>query len=194
MPAYPRRMTMRSRRHALRTLAGAVGAGAVAFLAGPVPAVARPAIVAGGPCKKAGRTRTVGATTYRCTERGGALVWARAKGAKGADGSSARSAVPVRAMASSELVAGTPRIVVVTGADGTKRYVAFSRAASGVVAFEPTCTHQGYQLEVRDARWYCDYHGSVFAADSGEVVAGPASRALRRYEASESGGSIYVAF
>lgn len=188
---------MRSRRHALRTLAGALAAGGAAFLAGPGPAIARPAIVAGDPCKKAGRTRRVGAKSFTCTERDGALVWARAKAAKGGAGGASSGATPgapakVRAMASSELVAGTPRIVVVTGADGTKRYVAFSRAASGVVAFEPRCTHQGYQLEVRDDRWYCDYHGSVFAADSGEVVNGPATRALRRYDASESGGSIYV--
>lgn len=186
-------MAASSRRRVLRL----VGAGIAAFLVGPTPAIARPAIVAGDPCKKAGRSRTVGARTFTCTERDGALVWVRAKGGKGAGGAGSagaapRSTTPVRAMSSSELVAGTPRIVVVTGADGAKRYVGFTRTATGVVAFEPRCTHQGYQLEVQSGRWYCDYHGSVFAAETGEVVTGPATSALRRYVASESGGAVYV--
>jgi nitrite reductase/ring-hydroxylating ferredoxin subunit len=184
----------RTRRHLL----GLAVAGVAAFCAGPAPALARPTIVAGDPCKKAGRTRTAGAKTFTCTERDGALVWVRTKAKTGGSGSggakSPATSGAVRAMASSDLVIGTPRLVVVTGEDGTKRYVGFSRTASGVVAFEPKCTHQGYQLEVQGDRWYCDYHGSAFAGATGEVLAGPASTALRRYTASESGGSVIVTF
>ena len=184
----------RTRRHLL----GLVLGGVAAFCAGPAPALARPAIVAGDPCKKVGRTRKAGARSFTCTERGGALVWVRTKSNTGGAGSGGTTPpatpAPVRAMESTDLVIGAPRIVVVTGEDGTKRYVGFSRTASGVVAFEPKCTHQGYQLEVQGDLWYCGYHGSAFAGATGEVLVGPATVALRRYSASESGGSVFVTF
>ena len=85
-----------------------------------------------------------------------------------------------------------PSLAVVADPAGVKRYVGLVRTAAGVSAFEPSCTHQGYLLEPRAGEWYCDYHGSRFAAGTGDVLAGPARTALRRYEVAERDGTVFV--
>lgn len=129
----------------------------------------------GDPCKKQGHTRKVDGATLRCVSRSGSHVWARMGGEPVVV---APSAAP--AIASASLVEGTPVVVIVADRTGTKRYVGLSRSASGVAAFDPTCTHQGYLLEPRNGEWYCDYHVSRFAPASGDVVQGPAGSPLRR--------------
>lgn len=159
-------------------LAGGFGAGNA--LASPV---------AGEACVKKGRTRKAGKKTFVCRERDGQLVWVNKK----ADNtSSVSTAKPVPAILLSELVVGSPKIVIVTDAAGMKRYVGFSRTSGGVVAFDPKCTHQGYQLEVSGGEWYCDYHGSRFEGGTGSVITGPARSSLRRYPTEDRSGTIFV--
>ncbi|NCX17636.1 MAG: Rieske (2Fe-2S) protein [Acidimicrobiia bacterium] len=179
-----------SRRKILGMLAG----GFVAFLTSPSAVDAAPTIRAGDTCKKVGRRTTSGGKTFECVETNGARVWKRAKEtAKPQQPSGAASGKRlVRAMASSELVAGSLRIVIVTDSKGLKRKVGFARSGGSVVAFDPVCTHLGYELEVRDDEWYCDYHGSRFASTTGTVIEGPAKRALSRYAAIERSGAIYL--
>jgi len=172
-----------SRRDALRTM----GAGFVALFALGQADEALAAPSPGDPCKKRGRTRKVGGATLRCVSRGGSLVWARTGGAP-----AVVAPAPAPAIASASLVEGAPVVVVVTDQSGTRRYVGVSRSASGVAAFDPMCTHQGYLLEPRNGEWYCDYHGSRFAPASGDVLQGPASRPLRRYEVVERDGTVFV--
>lgn len=177
---------LRPRREAIK-LVGA-GFASLFLLAEPGSASASPS--PGDPCKKKGRTRRSGSLTLRCAERDGALVWVRARGSQVAP--PPPKPVPVAAIASDDLVVGAPAVVVVADATGQKRYVGLVRTAIGVSAFVPNCTHQGYLVEPRAGEWYCDYHGSRFDAGTGEVLAGPARTALRRYEVAERDGTVFV--
>ena len=179
-------MTQRNRREVL----GLVVAGLAGFVGGFQSKVVQAAPQPGGPCPRKGRIRKVGNRTLVCRERGGALVWVNRKGGSEANASQTGSFVP--AITANELVMGVPRIVVVTDSTGFKKYVGIVRSASGVVAFEPRCTHQGYQLEVAGNDWYCDYHGSRFVGESGAVITGPARTALRRYSAEDRAGTVFV--
>ncbi len=180
-------------RRSRRELIALTGAGLAGFLSGFRADIVSASPVAGDPCTRKGRTRKVGKRTLVCRERAGALVWVNKKGGQGsATGVNQPVATAVPAMSSADLVIGSPKIVVVTDARGVKKYVGFSRTSSGIVAFEPKCTHQGYQLETRGSEWYCDYHGSRFNGESGAVIAGPARTSLRRYPTDERSGTIFV--
>jgi Rieske Fe-S protein len=52
--------------------------------------------------------------------------------------------------------------------------------AGGYAALSPICTHLGCTVEVEGRTLVCPCHGSTYAR-SGEVVRGPAERALRRF-------------
>lgn len=175
----------RSRREVLALWAAGLVGLAGGFGAGNASATP----IAGGSCVKKGRTRKVGKKTFVCRERDGQLVWVNKKAGNASTVSSAR---PVPAIPLNELVIGTPKIVIVTDSAGMKRYVGFSRTSSGVVAFDPKCTHQGYQLEVSGGEWYCDYHGSRFEGGTGSVITGPARTSLRRYPTEDRSGTIFV--
>jgi len=182
-------MTERSRREVL----GLVVAGMVGFVGGFQSKVVEAAPQPGGPCPRKGRIRKVGSRTLVCRERGGALVWVNRKGGTEASASqTGTGGTFVPAITTNDLVIGVPRIVVVTDSTGLKKYVGIVRSAAGVVAFEPRCTHQGYQLEVAGNDWYCDYHGSRFVGESGAVITGPARTALRRYSAEDRAGTVFV--
>lgn len=176
---------LQPRREAIR-LVGA-GFASLFLLAEAGTASASPS--PGDPCKKKGRTRRSGSLTLRCAERDGALVWVRARGSASPQPA---PATLVPAIASGDLAVGVPAVIVVADPAGVKRYVGLVRTAAGVSAFEPSCTHQGYLLEPRAGEWYCDYHGSRFAAGTGDVLAGPARTALRRYEVAERDGTVFV--
>lgn len=62
-----------------------------------------------------------------------------------------------------------------------------------LVAFSPWCTHLGcaYHWDPLQRQFLCPCHGSVFAID-GKVVAGPAPRALDRYETKTEGGELML--
>lgn len=180
-------------RRSRRELIALTGAGVIGLLSGFRADTAAASPVPGDRCTRKGRTRKVGKRTLVCRERAGALVWVNKKGGQGsATGVNQPSATSVPAMSSADLVLGTPKIVIVTDARGVKKYVGLSRTSSGIVAFEPKCTHQGYQLETRGSEWYCDYHGSRFNGDTGAVLAGPARTSLRRYPTDERSGTIFV--
>jgi len=177
--------TVEGRRDMLRL----VGAGFASLFVLSMPDVASAAPSPGDPCKNKGRTRRVGSVSLKCEQRGGALVWVRVRGAQVTP---PPKPVSVAAIASNDLVVGAPAVVVVTDSTGQKRYVGLVRTATGVSAFVPNCTHQGYLLEPRAGEWYCDYHGSRFGAAEGEVLEGPARSALRRYDVTERDGTVFV--
>jgi nitrite reductase/ring-hydroxylating ferredoxin subunit len=179
-------------RRTRRELIGLSVAGAVGFLGGFRSNVVAASPKPGDRCTRVGRTRKVGKRTLVCRKRAGSLVWVNKKVEQGTTGTDQTAATSVAAVSSADLVLGVPKIVIVTDARGTKKYVGFTRTASGVVAFDPKCTHQGYQLEARGEEWYCDYHGSRFTASAGAVLAGPATAALRRYPTDERSGTVFV--
>jgi nitrite reductase/ring-hydroxylating ferredoxin subunit len=84
---------------------------------------------------------------------------------------------------------GTLLIVTVPG-QGQK--VSVLATASGFFAFSTSCTHQGFQLQAEGKKLVCTYHESQFDAKTGNVKAGPATRALTKYQTSVKKGYLYI--
>ena len=62
-----------------------------------------------------------------------------------------------------------------------------------VHCFTAVCTHQGCLVsDVADGRITCPCHGSVYDANTGAVVAGPAPAALSAVPVSVVNGSVYT--
>lgn len=61
------------------------------------------------------------------------------------------------------------------------------------VAVSAACTHQGTTInfQLNNKRFYCNSHGSAFDFN-GNVIQGPASRALNKYNTSFSGNTLRV--
>ena len=57
-------------------------------------------------------------------------------------------------------------------------------ADGGYAAVSPICTHLGCTVDVAGPRLICPCHGSAYGRD-GEVLRGPAERALQRYPVEE---------
>jgi Rieske Fe-S protein len=65
--------------------------------------------------------------------------------------------------------------------------------AGAVHAFSATCTHQGCQVtDVANGQIICPCHGSRFNLQTGDPVAGPASRPLPSVAVTVEGGSIFA--
>lgn len=171
-----------------RTFLASIGAAAAWLVAAPVGAAfaVSPGIAKGDPCKKAGRERKVGNKTFVCTERNGRLRWQPKKV------ETAQTATTVRVLDAAALAVGTSRVVNVADPRGGTSGVVVTRTSSGISAFRVNCTHAGYPVERRGAVLECDLHGSKFDPATGQVVNGPATRALTRYSAREADGGIFV--
>jgi Rieske Fe-S protein len=76
-----------------------------------------------------------------------------------------------------------------TGAGGAQLIVA-RPSSTTVAAFSAVCTHQGCTVVPAARRLDCPCHGSVFDATTGEVLQGPASRALDKVNVTLSGNDI----
>jgi cytochrome b6-f complex iron-sulfur subunit len=65
--------------------------------------------------------------------------------------------------------------------------------AEKIVAVNPTCTHQGCTVDWKadKKQSICSCHGSTFGV-TGEVITGPASKALKQYEIKREGDIILV--
>jgi cytochrome b6-f complex iron-sulfur subunit len=68
-----------------------------------------------------------------------------------------------------------------------------ANTASGYVALDSTCTHQGCTVAYSSTNnnFPCPCHGSVFSA-AGSVVTGPATTALKSYAVSKSGNTLTI--
>jgi nitrite reductase/ring-hydroxylating ferredoxin subunit len=61
------------------------------------------------------------------------------------------------------------------------------------LVFSGKCTHQGNTVsEVKENEIHCDWHGSVFDASTGQVLEGPATRALPSVASRVQGGEILL--
>ena len=79
---------------------------------------------------------------------------------------------------------------------GDKR-IALARTVKGYVAFDDRCTHRGGSLAggvMVCGIVQCLWHGSQFDASTGEVKAGPAKTAIRRYQVKEEANEIKLIF
>jgi nitrite reductase/ring-hydroxylating ferredoxin subunit len=178
-------MTSRPSRRTFLTTIGAATAWLVTASASDALASA-PGIAKGDPCKKAGRERKVGNKTFVCTERNGNLRWQPKKV------EAVQTLTTVRVLDATALAVGASRVVNVSDPRGGTSGVVVTRTSNGVSAFRVNCTHAGYPVERRGAVLECDLHGSKFDPATGEVLNGPATRALARYSAREADGGIFV--
>lgn len=64
------------------------------------------------------------------------------------------------------------------------------RSETEVVAFSAVCTHEGCTVEPSEEGLDCPCHGSRFETLTGEVVSGPAGRALPRIEVEVVDGQV----
>jgi len=170
-----------------RTFLASIGAAAAWLVTAPAGAAfaASPGIAKGDPCKKVGRERKVGNKTFVCTERNGRLRWQPKKV------EAAQTATTVRVLDAAALAVGASRVVNASAPGGTVGIV-LTRTSNGISAFRVNCTHAGYPVERRGAVLECDLHGSTFDPATGQVVNGPATRALTSYSAREADGGIFV--
>lgn len=59
------------------------------------------------------------------------------------------------------------------------------------VAVSPICTHRGCTVDVHGERLVCPCHGSTYDR-SGNVLKGPAQRALTRYPVSRAADTLFI--
>lgn len=65
--------------------------------------------------------------------------------------------------------------------------------AGQVKAFSAVCTHQGCMVAAAGDEFHCPCHGSTFDAATGDVISGPAQRALDEIAVAVSGDRIIAA-
>lgn len=63
--------------------------------------------------------------------------------------------------------------------------------AGEFVAVSPICTHRGCTVDVHGERLVCPCHGSTYSR-SGEVLKGPAQRALARYAVTRMADTLVI--
>ena len=153
---------------------------------------ATPTIAAGAPCKTKGKERTVDGVTFVCRNAKGKLVWRRKPGEATPPGEKTVKVVTVRVLESSELELGKTKVVNASDPNGGTTGIVLTRTSSGITALLVNCTHQGFPVGRVGAVLECELHGSRFNPETGAVINGPATRALSRYDASETNGGIYV--
>ena len=156
------------------------------LLTGGEASGAAPAITAGAPCKVKGRERTVNGVTFVCRNAKGKLVWRKSPSV------AQEQVFTVRALESAALAVGQTKVVDVPVPSGGTTGVVVTRTESGITALRVNCTHAGFPVARVGNVLECELHGSQFEPGTGAVVAGPAARALFRYEATESNNGIYV--
>jgi nitrite reductase/ring-hydroxylating ferredoxin subunit len=97
----------------------------------------------------------------------------------------------VRVASAGDVGSGKLLVVQVNG-----QPVCLARAAGTVVALSATCTHDGCDLaeygEIDGGELECICHGSRFELATGNVVQGPASDPLPRYEVRTEGNEVFV--
>jgi nitrite reductase/ring-hydroxylating ferredoxin subunit len=95
-----------------------------------------------------------------------------------------------RALASATLAEGRAQHAEIAGLD-----ILFVRIAGAVHALSNLCTHADaclHEGRIRGHRILCPLHGASFDARTGAVLGKPASVPLRRYDAKEQDGEVWV--
>jgi len=169
-----------------RAFLSATVASFVWLVTGDRASAATPAISAGAPCNVKGRERTIDGVTFVCRTAKGKLVWRRTPG------EATSKVTTVRALESADLELGKTKVVDVPAPNGGLTGVVLTRTDAGITALRVNCTHAGFPVARVGKILECELHGSQFEPTTGAVIAGPATRPLVRYEATETNGGIYV--
>ena len=145
--------------------------------------------------------------TYTAVKLKGKLVWK--KGAKVvASSPSAKPSATAKPTASTspsattsaltfvgksgDVRVGDTKVVEIKPASGPNFSVAVSRTSSELIVLSAICTHEGCIVAAEMGVLGCPCHGSAFNSLTGAVTQGPAKAALRKFVASEDGGSIFI--
>ena len=169
-----------------RAFISATAASFAWLVTGGRASAAAPMIKAGAPCKAKGKERTVDGVTFVCKTTKGKLVWRQMPTVI------KEQIVTVRVLESATLELGATKIVDVPMPTGGVTGVVVTRTSAGITALSVSCTNAGFPVVRDGAVLYCGLHGSQFEPTTGNVLVGPATRALLRYEATESNGGIFV--
>lgn len=128
----------------------------------------------------AGATATMGVVSLAACSAQESAASGGTVGTAGPDGTTVvkLSDIPVGGGASAKL--GDQPVLLAQPEKGT------------VVAFSAICTHMGCVVQPGNGEFDCPCHGSRFAANTGDVLQGPASRPLTRLKASVDGDTVTV--
>lgn len=72
--------------------------------------------------------------------------------------------------------------------------IIIAKTTSGtIIAVSQSCTHEGATVQYQNSsnRFYCPRHGATFS-NSGSVISGPTSTALKQYTVTQNGNSVRI--
>ena len=92
----------------------------------------------------------------------------------------------------SELTDGQSKVVSAKDLTGQLKFVALYLSGDVVIGHSAICTHQGCTVGESGKQLACPCHGSVFNAQTGAVVHGPAPLPLPAFKVAQVGNDIYI--
>ncbi len=160
---------------------------APAVLAQPPFAVSRRSLLAVG-AVGVGSVALAACSQAKSPDSGGAAAGSTGTAAGTGTASGTAGAAPLAKLSSIKI----GEAVSATGPDGSK--IIISRpTATTVAAFSAICTHQGCTVAPAGKELDCPCHGSVYNVATGEVIQGPAPRALPKVNVTLSGDNVIPA-
>ncbi len=115
--------------------------------------------------------------------------------ATGDSGQAGGSSAPVASGGTPVQVLKLADVAVGDSASGEangKKVLVYRPGEKTVEAFSAICTHQGCTVAPAGAEFHCPCHGSVYNAQDGTVLNGPAPKPLQRFTAAIEGDWITV--
>ncbi|MEV7648531.1 Rieske (2Fe-2S) protein [Arthrobacter sp. NPDC089319] len=100
----------------------------------------------------------------------------------------ASGGTPVQVLKLAEVAVGDSA----SGEANGQKVLVYRPAEETVEAFSAICTHQGCTVAPAGAEFHCPCHGSVYSAQDGTVLDGPAPKPLQRFAAAIDGDWITV--
>jgi Rieske Fe-S protein len=92
----------------------------------------------------------------------------------------------------SELKEGESKVVSAKDLTGQTKFIALFLSGGVVTAHSAICTHQGCTVGEAGKQLACPCHGSVYNAQTGSVINGPAELPLPALKVATVGGEIYI--
>lgn len=93
---------------------------------------------------------------------------------------------------SSEVSLRQTKIFYLKDSFGISMGYSLTRTSRGIAAFDVRCTHNGVPCGLSGMNLKCPAHGSIFDAETGEAIRGPAVEPLKSYRTIESDGEIRI--
>ena len=91
-----------------------------------------------------------------------------------------------------ELHEGESKVVSAKDLTGQTKFIALFLSGGVVSAHSAVCTHQGCTVGESGKQLACPCHGSVYNAQTGAVINGPAPLPLPAYKVAQVGNDIYI--